>query len=121
MTTIVETPDQLLERLDRMGLERVKSLILRGHFEQKAMPLVKGWIQRKERELYGSAPEPVDPNQNLHAAVEQAARQAQQARAGAKAAGEAASKAWRMALIAITVAAIGAVVSIMSLFALAIR
>jgi len=121
MTTKVETPDQMLERLDRMGLERVKSLTARGHFEQKVVPLVKGWITRRERELLKSTPEPAEPDQKLRMAVEQASRQAQQAKADAKAAQEAALKAQRTALIAITIAALGAVVSILSLFALALR
>jgi hypothetical protein len=121
MTTAVETPDQMLERLDRMGLDRVKSLIARGHFEQKTLPFVKGWIERKERELVGPPPEPAETDQKLRMAVEQASRQAQQGEADAKAALEAAHQARRMALIAITVAAIGAFVSILSLFALAVR
>lgn len=121
MTTMVETPDQMLERLDRMGLKRVKSLTALGHFEKKAAPLVKGWIERRERELLGPTPEPADPDQELRMAVEEASRQAQQAKAGAKAAQKAALKAQRTALIAITIAGIGAVISILSLFALAIR
>jgi hypothetical protein len=118
---MVETPDEMLERLDRMGLKRVKSLTALGHFEKKAAPLVKGWIERRERELLGPTPEPVDPLQELRMAIEQASRQAQQAKAGVKAAQEAALKAQRTAFIAITIAAIGAVMSILSLFALAIR
>ena len=121
MTTVVETPDQMLERLDRMGLDRVRSLVGRGHFEQKTVPFVKGWIARKERELLGPPPEPAEADQNLRMAVEQASRQAQLGEADAKAAKETALQAQRTALIAITIAAAGAVVSILSLFALAVR
>jgi hypothetical protein len=119
--TTKETPDQMLERLELMGLKRVKGLITLGHFEKVAIPLVKGWIERKEQELLPSTPDPEETDQKLRMAVEQASRQAQQAEASAKAAQEAAIKAKRTASIAITIAVIGAVISILFLFALAIR
>ena len=121
MTTKGETPDQLLERLELMGLKRVKGLVAQKHFEKKAIPLVKGWIERKEQELCPSTSEPAETDQNLRMAVEQASQQAQQAEAHAKAAQEAAIKAKRTASIAVTIAVIGAVISILFLFALAIR
>jgi hypothetical protein len=121
MPTVTETPDQMLERLERMGLERVRALIARGHFEPKTMGLVNGWIARKEREQRGPDPAPAEPENDLRVAVERGSRQSQRAATGAKAAHEAAAKAQRTAWIAIIVSGSAALVSILSLFALAIR
>ena len=51
MKATLETPDQLLERLDSMGLDNAKNLLARKHFEPKAVGLVQGWVSRKEEEL----------------------------------------------------------------------
>jgi len=82
---------------------------------------VEGWIARKEREQLGPVPEPAEPDKDLRVAVERGSRQTQRATTGAKAAQEAAVKAQRTALIAIIVSGVAAVVSLLSLFALAIR
>jgi hypothetical protein len=124
MTYKGETPDQLLERLDRMGLERVKALVGRGqHFEKKAIPLVKGWIERKEEELRPPAPEPEESvrEQKIRLTVEQASRHAEQAEAIAETAKKAALKAKHTALIALTIGVIGTTISLLVLVLLAIR
>ncbi len=121
MTTKGETPDQLLARLDLMGLKRVKVLVTRNHFEKKAIPLVKGWIERKEQELRPTPKSAEEPEQKLLMAIEQASRQAEQAEACAITAQETSLKAKHTALIATIIAVIGTTISLLLLLAMAVR
>ena len=113
-----ETPDQVLGRLDKMGLERVKALQARNHFEPKARGLVQGWINRREEALHPTptpaAPEP-DP------VLLEALRTANKAAAKARGAQESAKAARRLALIAAGLGGAGLVVAILALFAAALR
>lgn len=47
---VVETPAQMLARLDRMGEERVRYLLSSAYFDPQQEPLVKGWLDEKERD-----------------------------------------------------------------------
>ena len=121
MPAVQETPDQLLERLDRMGLDRVKSLQSKNHFEPRARSLVQGWVDRKEEELRPApAPTPEAAPQPDPMLVE-ARRAANKAILDAKAAREAATAARRLALIAAGLGGAGLVVAILALFATALR
>jgi len=121
MAVATETPDQLLERLDLMGLDRVKVLQSKHHFEPKARGLVQGWIDRKEEAL---KPPPV-PTPEVESRpdplVLEARRAAQKALTEARAAGEAAAAARRLALVAAGLGGAGLVVAILALFATALN
>ena len=117
MKTTLETPDQLLERLDRMGLDHVSNLLTKNHFEPKTLGLVQGWISRKEEERNPTAPAAPE----LDPVVQEALRTARQAIREARRVREDAAKTQRLATIAIAVASAGIVVSFLSLFAIAIR
>ena len=81
MQTTIETPDQLLERLDLMGLERVKTLHRKNHFEKKKRGVVDGWIERKEEELNPTpAPAVAKPDPAVQEALRIARRAFQEAR-----------------------------------------
>ena len=116
MKATLETPDQMLERLERMGIERVKSLLATQHFDPKTIGLVNGWIQRKEEERNPTpaAPKTDEIAQEALKTARQAIREARKMRA-------AAVKTERMATIALVVAGAGILVSILTLFAIAIR
>jgi hypothetical protein len=115
----METPDELLARLDRMGEERVRTLLGRDYFEAKALPLVRGWLERAEqarsgngRTMSGSA---------LVESLEKARRGAQKAWEAAEKADACARKAQRLALIAVSVGSASMLVAVLALFALALR
>lgn len=117
MSTVVETPEQMTERLEVMGLERVKALMSKGHFEPKTQGLVRGWIARKEEAL--KPPEPkkapeIDP------AVQEAIRAAKKAMAESRQARIELQKVQKQALVATVVAGAAALVAVFALFALAI-
>jgi len=116
MKATLETPDQMLERLERMGVDRVKTLMANKHFDPKTIGLVQGWIQRKIEEQNPTTPAPpVDEvAQEALQTARQAIREARKMRA-------AAAKTQRLATIAIAVAGAGILVSILTLFAIAIR
>jgi len=110
---VMETPDEMLARLDRMGEERVRALLGKGdYFEPKTVSLVRGWIERKERKRESNGDRDALPN--LQAALDKV-------RADAHRAAKAAEKAQRFAMIAIGVGAASALVAVLALFALAIR
>ena len=118
MKATLETPDQLIKRLEHMGLDHAKNLLARQHFERKAVGLVQGWIARKEEERNPTPPpEAAKPDP----AVQEALKTARQAIREARRVREAAAKTQRLATIAIAVASAGIVVSILSLFAIAMR
>ncbi len=116
MKATLETPDQMLKRLDRMGLERVKSLLETDHFEPKTIGLVQGWIKRRTEEQCPSpaAPKPEVVAQEALTAARQAIRETRKLRV-------AELKTRRMATIAIAVSGAAFLVSILTLFASAIR
>ena len=118
MRTTLETPNQLLERLDRMGLDHVRNLLTKNHFAPKTLGLVQGWIDRKE-EQRNPTPPPEAPKPDP--AVQEALRTARQALRETRKVREAAAKTQRLAIIAIATASAGILVSILSLFATAIR
>jgi hypothetical protein len=115
----METPDELLARLDRMGEERVRALLCKKYFEPKALPLVEGWISRKEQERSGNGGRA--PHQDLGVALEKARTLAGRASEAASRATESASKAQRLAIVAVAVGSSALLISILALFALAIR
>ncbi len=116
MKATLETPAQMLERLDRMGLERVKALVESGHFEAKTIGLVTGWIKRKEEERFPTTPEP-----SAEEVAREALKTARQAQAEARKARHAAASARRASTIALVVAGAAAVIAVLGLFAAAIR
>lgn len=124
MTTTTETPDQLLERLEQMGLGRARSLLVMNHFEGKAQNLVKGWIARKEEEEELKVPpSPTPPAAAAPdaAAVQETIRMSRRAIREAQATREVVAQMRRLNTIAIATATAAIVVSILSLFALALR
>ena len=122
----MESPDQLLGRLDRMGEERVRALLGRKYFEPKTVPLVKGWLSKQEQERRGSGNrvDVLDVGEVLEQ-VREVARHASEAAVKAQEcatqAGETARRTQRFAVIAIAVGSAGLLVSVLALFALAIR
>ena len=116
MKTIVETPDQMLERLELMGLERVKGLLAKNHFEPKTHGLVRGWVARKEEALNLSPPATpeIDP------AVQEAIRTARKALLATVKTREDLKKVQTQALIATVVAGAAMLVAALALFAFAI-
>jgi hypothetical protein len=115
----METPDELLARLDRMGEERVRSLLGRKYFEPKAVSLVQGWLERLEQARSGNGG--AVPGAALLEGLEQARRAARESRAAAERANESARKAQRLALIATTIGSVSMLVAVLALFALALR
>ena len=116
MKTTLETPDQMLERLERMGLERVQSLLATKHFDPKTLGLVQGWIARKREE---QNPTPDGPAPEVVAL--EALQTARKATSDVRRLHVAAAKTQRLALIALAVAGSGLLISILTLFAIAIR
>ncbi len=118
----METPDQLLERLEQIGLGRAKSLLVMNHYEGKARNLVKGWIARKEEELKAPpAPTPPVAAPPPAAAVQETIRMSRRAIREAQATREVMAQMRRLNTIAIATATAAIVVSILSLFAVALR
>jgi hypothetical protein len=115
----METPDELLVRLDRMGEERVRTLLGRDYFEPKAVSLVRGWLERAEQVHSGNGRAMDGPA--LLESLEKARRGARQAWEAAEKADATARKAQRMALIATTVGSAAMLVAVLALFALALR
>jgi len=115
----METPDELLARLDRMGEERVRALLCKKYFEPKALPLIEGWISRKEQERGGNGGR--EAQQDFGAAIEKARTLAGRASESAKRATENANKAQRLAIAAVAVGSAALLISVLALFALAIR
>ena len=117
MKGTLETPDEMLERLDRMGLDRVKSLLTTGHFERKTLGLVHGWVQRKEEEKNPPAP----PAPSAEELAQEALKTARLAVREARKMHAAAVKTRRTATIALALSGVGILLSILTLFAFAIR
>ncbi|MDH3629138.1 MAG: hypothetical protein OEV00_02840 [Acidobacteriota bacterium] len=120
-----ETPDQLLERLERMGLGRVKKLLSDRYFEDRAVGLVTGWVARQEQEIEDSRPKPIDPMQvalqEANRQTQQALKEAAKAQVAAKQAQVAAQRAQRQATIALVTSCVGILTAILAMFAMAIR
>jgi hypothetical protein len=121
----METPDQLLARLDTMGEARVRGLLAKEYFEPKTLSLVQGWLSQKERERTGAKR---TPEEDRDEALRQARALAQEANAAAAQALELARKAdelarrtGRLAMVALALASFSSLISILALFALAIR
>jgi hypothetical protein len=128
----METPDQLQERLERMGEPRVRGLVSAGHFEPKTVPFVKDWLTRKrdaardagelartqgQRDL--DAVRAVADDAGLSA--RSAAESAKTAAESAGAVHEAARTSQRMAYLAVVLAGAGLLIALLTLFALAMR
>jgi hypothetical protein len=128
----METPDQLQDRLERMGEPRVRGLISSGHFEPKTVPFVKDWLTRKrdtardageiarterQRDLDEVRAVADDAGQSARSAAESA----KTAVASAGAVQEAARTSQRMAYLAVGLAGAGLLIALLTLFALAVR
>ena len=107
-----------LERLEEMGLGRVKKLLAGQYFEDRAVGLVNGWVARKEQEIEDRRPKPIDQTQ---VAPQEATRQAHQALKEATKAQVAAQRAQRLATIALVTSCVGILTAILTLFDVAIR
>jgi len=119
----METPDQLLQRLDNMGEGRVRQLMANRYFKPKALPLVNGWLTQKDEER-----ERLKPRPDAEEALEKTRKLAREAHESVKKANEVAAradekarKANRLAMTAIGVGSGALLVSVLALFALAIR
>jgi uncharacterized MAPEG superfamily protein len=115
----METPDELLARLDRMGEERVRALLCKKYFEPRTIPLVEGWVSRKEQERAGNGGR--IPPRDFGAAIEKARTLAGRASEAAARATETASKSQRLAIVAVAAGSAALLISILALFAMAIR
>ena len=119
----METPDQMLHRLEKMGRNKVRALIGLRHFERKTLPLVKGWLDRKDEEE--SEAQVREVLADTDRALENTRRLARQSSSGAiklaARAERAAGRAQRLATIALAFASLSTLVAFLSLFALALR
>jgi hypothetical protein len=116
MKATLETPDQMLERLERMGVERVKSLLDGDHFDSKALGLVHGWIKRKAEQQ-----NPTPPAPNFEEIAQEALKTARKAIREDRKTRAVVLKTQRLATIAIAVAGASVLISILTLFASALR
>jgi hypothetical protein len=102
-----------------MGEDRVRALLGRGdHFEPRAMPLVRGWLERQEQARAGHGAAMALPNlyrefERLRKAAGEAVEAAEQARASM-------AKTQRFAMTAVVVSSVSMLISLLALFALAI-
>ncbi len=46
----MQTPDELLRDLEKMGESAVRERLVAGHFADRKVPLIEGWLHGKERE-----------------------------------------------------------------------
>ena len=123
----METPEEMVSRLERMGESRVRNLILSGHFAPRTMGLVKGWLLEKEQAR--EAPEEEAPPQpsieDAVARLEQLAREAVEvAKEAAKLAvlaSHAALLAHRLAIGGIVAGGVGLLAAILAMFAMTLR
>jgi hypothetical protein len=115
----METPDELLARLDRMGEDRVRALLGREYFEGRAVPLVRGWLERVEKARSGNGD--AVPGAALLEGLEKARRAVRETKEAADQANASARKAQRLALIATTIGSVAMLVAVLALFALALR
>lgn len=113
----METPEEMLSRLERMGEARVRGLIASGHFAPKAMGLVKGWLGEKEKASVPQPPAPAEPD----LAARKAAAAVKKATDVAAAASRLAVRAHRLAIVAIVIGGAGLLAAILTLFAMALR
>ena len=113
----VETPDQLQQRLEKMGESRVRALVGQGYFEPKKATFVQGWLDGKTRERSNGKPG-LEEILTLVGRANEAAAKAQEE---ARQATESAKKTQRLTLAALAVGSLGLLVSILTLFALALR
>ena len=116
MKATLETPDQMLERLERMGLERVQTLVETNHFDAKTIGLVHGWVKRKIEEQNPTRPAP-----KIDEIAQEALKTARQAIREERKTRAITLKTQRLATIAIAVAGAAVFISILTLFASAIR
>lgn len=122
----METPDQLLQRLEAMGEERVRALLARRYFESRQTPLVQGWLAKLEQARSEAEEPPAVPDAaELLQRARDLARQAEKAASAAQhRASEAATLArasQRLSLIAVTIGSIALLVSSLLLFVAANR
>lgn len=109
----MQTPDEVLEDLERMGEAAVREKLAAGHFAARKTPLVEGWLQRKEQvreELQRERETRAQPPRDRSA---EAAALAQQARLAAE-------RATRQAQIALVLAALGVLLGTAALIATAV-
>jgi len=125
----VETPEQLIERLGRMGEERVRGLIAKNYFPTHARPLVSNWLDEQEETRrkvvempHAPTPRPADDAAvKAQALARRAVAEAKLAKDAAAAAREQAQKAQKIVLTALVLGAIGVVASLGILFVLIFR
>ena len=115
----METPDELLARLDRMGEDRVRALLGRDHFEPRTQPLVRGWLERAEKSRSGNGRG--EDGAALLKSLDETRRAARKAQEAADKADGSAKKAQRLALIAMTLGSAAMLIAVLALFALALR
>ena len=116
----METPDQLLARLDTMGEQRVCMLMEKNYFEPRAVALVQGWLTRKQEARQPEPPNPVEEElEKARALARQAIEAAAKADQNAARADERARRANRVALAAVAMGSSGLLVSVLILFVLA--
>jgi len=123
----METPEDMLGRLERMGESRVRNLIVSGHFAPRTMGLVKGWLLQKEQ-AREAREEDVSPQPSIEDAVarfEQLAREAvevaEEAAKAAELASHAALLAHRLAIGGIVAGGVGLLAAILAMFAMTLR
>ena len=111
----MQTPDEVLRDLDALGEEKVREKLEDGHFASYKMPLIEGWLERKEqgREAVRQAQEERHTTREKDRVTE--------ALGAARVANESSDKANRMSLAAIVVAAVSLVLSTAALVVLAVR
>jgi len=110
----MQTPDEVLEDLERMGESAVRERLGTGYFGPRKTPLVEGWLRRKEqtREEARRAREArsLRPPKDRSA---EAAELAQQARLAAE-------RAMRQAQIALVLGGLGVLLAVSALIVVAV-
>ena len=106
----METPDQVIEKLEIMGEDEVRQRLSQGHFHSKKIPLVTGWLQRKDQgraeQQAVVARQKAKVEEKRHEQIKDAMELAQAAQKQAKLATGVAGGSVLLAVVAIVLAAV---------------
>ena len=105
-----ETPDQLIQKLELMGEEEVRSRLARGHFQSRKIPLVNGWLQRLDEKR----------NETQLATQRLSDRAEERRQAQVRSLKDEVARVERQARLALIIAGVSGGLALLSLFALAL-
>ena len=114
-----ESPPEMLSRLERLGEERVRSLVESEYFHPRAIPLVQGWLAEKDRRRGLGSRAETDRREkvleDLGVRLRRAEAAIKRAVKDAAAARQALEKSTRVTRAALILGSLGVVASIVSL------